>query len=438
MKQEAAEVLHSWVNDPLKFANDVFSRKPREVQPQILEAIGLHNRVSVSSCRDLGKSSVAAMAALWWMSTRPNSLVYSLAPRWSQIHGSLWAEIRDLFFTSPVLPKLYKDWEVLAAEIKVPDRPRWRAVGFASNEMSNLEGFHGDDTLVIIDEAKAVPDEFFSSLHGMTTRPTDKIFCISTPGAPQGFFHKTFSDPDYKTFQISAWDIPRLVPHAEAELKRLGPNNPFYRQQVLGEFTGADTNGFIPLSMILLAVNRPIEPEGRKVVSLDCAGKGADENVLTRRQGDVIVSQEVWHGDEMATAARCVELAKQFDASQIIVDEHGIGAGIRSRVMQIAGPGVQVIGFNAAHSPHNVSRFANKKAEVAEALRLRFVNGDISIPDDQKLIEQLASWQMGFSAQGGKTKIIDPDVSPDRADSLLMSFAYDGGLGLRTTTIRGI
>lgn len=439
------DLLLEWRDHPIAFCNDVFDKKPREVQPEILEALACNEWCSVCACRRLGKTTVASYAAWWFMATRPNALVVTLAPVWSQVVQGIWAQMRELWARS-ILPGLFPKWEVLTHEVKTPF-PMWRAIGMAATNVQNLEARHGDSVLVIIDESKAVPDDFFNSIQGMVgeTGMESRILAIGTPGPPIGWFYRSHSTEaslwGYRR-QVRATDhdvVARLGDRAERERKRLGENNPWYRQQQLAEFMGADEGTVIPFSKISDAVDRKrsfLETGGcgssskwRKTLGLDVAPEnGSGLNVLTYRWGPMVLYQRFWQGwDEMRTAAHVTREARAFlhPDDKIIVDSSGVGAGVRSRIKQLSAGRFQVYGFDNSHTIREPNRFATPKAEHLFDLRERFVRDQISIPGDPRLIENLAAYQMEDTIRG-KVKTVDPDVSPDFGDSCLYSFVADG------------
>lgn len=431
---DVSGLLADWYDNPVQFAHDIFKQKPREVQPAIMTAVSENRWTAVAACRDLGKSRLAAYLALWFLITRPRSLVFTCAPIWEQVEQALWAEIRGIYQDS-ILPQLFPLWELQNTAIKTHD-PLWRAIGVTSKDPQNIEGRHGDHVLVILDESKGIGDEFFSSVQGMLSQPTSKLLAIGTPGPPVGWFARAFSVDRAlwgAHFQVSSATIPRLRPHYEAERKRLGPTNPWFRQQQEAQFAGADEATVMPMDTVQDAMERRIATteyavtaRWPRVVSLDPAAKGSDDSVLTYRWGPIIQKQLVWNGrDEMWTARKCAIEAVDYRAKIVVIDDVGLGAGIRSRVRQsLANTGIQVYGFNGGSSPRDTEQYANAKAEQIFALRNRFLRGEIQIPKDPVLFGQLCAWTMAWTA-AGKTKVVDPADSPDRADSLMLAFCAD-------------
>ena len=60
------------------------------------EAVRDHPQVTVRSGHGVGKTFVAACAALWWVYSFRPSLVLTTAPTARQVEGLLWGEIRRL------------------------------------------------------------------------------------------------------------------------------------------------------------------------------------------------------------------------------------------------------------------------------------------------------------------------------------------------------
>lgn len=462
-----ADLFALWQRDIRAWWEDNLppEERPRYWQEAFLEAVGAllwskgNVKAAAVACRAAGKTRAAAILVLWFMDTRPDCLVVTIAPVWSQVVQALWAEIRLLWGLSS-LSKRRPTWEVLTHEIKTP-APMWRAYGMAAKDPQNLEGRHGKSAvLVIVDESKAVPEEINNSIRGMLWRRgiDSLLVAIGTPGPPVGWFYRAFSTDRQlwdHVARVTAWEIPDLVDRAAEELRRLGEENPWYRQQQLAEFAGSDDFSVIPLHLILNA-QKPeaaercaaLFPRPRRAMALDPAGRGADESVLSFREGGILSAQKAWQGwDEMRTAAYTAGQVRLWRPEAIAIDEVGIGAGIRSRVAELLGVDAaarrsssarrgsapfRVIGYNAGHRARDAERYANRKAEDLFALRERYENGEASIPaDDPLLVSQLSSYRWE-STSAGKTRIVDPPDSPDFADSYLMTYATE-----RAPSIRG-
>jgi hypothetical protein len=423
--------------DPVAFCHDMFppEERPRDEQSEVLAGVWANKQSLITAHRGWGKSRTAAYALLSFLVPRPNSLVMTLAPVWEQVTSGVWVDVRHLWSISK-LPRIFPSWSVLTHQVQThPLTPKWRAVGVAASEVQNIESKHAAKdcpAMVIGDECKQIGDLFRASVDGMLKLPESRFFGIGTPGIPRGWFYEGFSKhrDAYWTrrFRGDESSDPNVRALVAAKMA-IDPNDPFFRQQWLAEFTGADDGSVLPLDSVERAIGKRMEAHSSwvKIAALDVAGEsvGGDENVLTLRHGPVVIKQISWGGqDEMQTAARAVSEAVKFGAVVLVIDEVGIGAGVRSRCRELAPESLKVFGFSGGRAARDNEQYANIKAEEAFILRRRFADGQISIPDDPELIGQLTSWTQKFT-ETGKVKIVDPTDSPDKADSLLMAFAAD-------------
>jgi hypothetical protein len=429
------------LEDPVAFCFDMFpeGERPRPQQQEILAGVWENKQSLVVAHRGFGKSRTAAYALLAFLVPRANSLVMTLAPIWEQVTGGVWVDVRHLWAVSK-LPRIFPSWEVLTHELKTnPLTPKWRAAGVAASDVQNTESKHPAEdcpALAIADECKQIGDEFRDSMDGMLKHPESRFFGIGTPGVPRGWFYRGFGTERHRYWtrrfpgnESPDPDVRALVAQKIEDGKA---DDPFFRQQWMAEFTGAEDGALMPQLQVEQAIRRamPKSSTWKKIAALDVAGDSiggtGDENVLTFRHGPVILKQINWSGrDEMETAAKTVGYLREFQPDIFVYDSVGIGAGVGSRIRELMkGTNTLVLKFNGGTSPRDKEQFANLKTEEAFYLRARFIAGEISIPDDPELVSQICSWTTK-PTETGKTKLVDPADSPDKADSLLMAFAAD-------------
>src|SRR5207253_6893845 len=82
--------------DPVRFVREVLGSELWSRQAEILEAVRDHPQVTVRSGHGVGKTFVAACAALWWLYSHRPSLVLTTAPTARQVEHLLWGEIGRL------------------------------------------------------------------------------------------------------------------------------------------------------------------------------------------------------------------------------------------------------------------------------------------------------------------------------------------------------
>ena len=113
---------------------------------------------------------------------------------------------------------------------------------------------------------------------------------------------------------------------------------------------------------------------------------------------------------------------------RVVVDEVGLGAGLLDRLTEL---GYRAEGFNGGRSPgwaEDRERFLNLRAEAFWTLRRLLEEGEIAIPPDEHLWDELTAirWKLNSA---GKIQIEPKDGlrqrlgrSPDRADAVAMCF----------------
>lgn len=492
----AKERVALWRKDPHAFCVDVFPaadtcrtprgcvcgdnkaltgcEQPTAEQLEILWSIELNSQTVTKAHRGWGKSRTAGYAAWRFFVCNPNSLVMTLAPVWAQSVESIWTEIRHLW-THSKLPQMFPDCRVLTTEVYMhPAFPKWRMLSAVASDVSNIEGRHaarGQPTLAIADESKNIDDAFRYSLEGMLATSSSRFFGIGTPGIPMGWFYEAFTRQReyYKHFTFSAATSrdPAVRAKAAQMAAVMGEDDPFYRQQWLAEFAGADEGSVITLSLLESAITRKLEwnPNWRRVMSLDPAGRGAAHSVLSYLMGPVLMQQEGWQGwDILRSERRVIDAVLDWHPDVVVIDETGIGSGTVGHVRDgVRRTGVQVIGYVSQAAARNAQRFSNRKSEDIFDLRDRLrsatlemqeIRGEllrvtsklrdpeqvaratrdaddklkksvvaVSIPNEPKLLGQLASWTV--DPQSRLVHVIDPEPSPDYADSALMGFSGD-------------
>ena len=164
------------------------------------------------------------------------------------------------------------------------------------------------------------------------------------------------------------------------------------------------------------------------LITCDPARFGDDETVIYAMRGAEVINS-CFYGQKstMDTAGRCAAMRKKYNAELILVDGVGIGGGVVDRLMELDEPVKEV---NFANKPSNEikqEKYYNLRAEVYWEAAEMFSDGNVSIPDDLALKQQLGHIQY-YNASKGRIKIESKDDikkrlgggSPDRADALVM------------------
>jgi len=215
-------------------------------------------------------------------------------------------------------------------------------------------------------------------------------------------------------------------------------------QEVEISYSASVANAYIPSDFVLGAMrNGPgdVEPSGPMRLGVDVARFGDDKTVLTPRDDRIVYPQESWGKlDTMQTASRVKDFVLTWNEAnpkrpieQIAVDVIGIGAGVVDRLNEFDElKGIQIVGVNSSLKMDD-GRNYNLRAFMWRAGRewLDPKNGPVSLPSGQGGQElQVDLTALHYSYRGSLLLIESKEdakdrgiKSPDRADSLMLTFA---------------
>lgn len=208
-------------------------------------------------------------------------------------------------------------------------------------------------------------------------------------------------------------------------------------------FMADSTLDFFPASAVVAAMTRKPSPSAGalKLLCVDPAGDGQDKPFVCDRQGSAIGARvwgELTSRDYNVQADWLRDAYKRFDMDAILIDVTGIGKGLVDATrlrMRAVGP-EKVIAVNFAHGALNDTLYGNRRAELHDKLQ-RWMQGDVSMPNDKLLQEEAAAYKWGQSGCRRDEKMrlfmtIKEKVkagigrSPDRLDACAVSMAVEG------------
>lgn len=446
-------------------------------QGDILDAIPRERRVAARGPHGLGKSTTAALAVLWFATTRDAAdidwKVLTTASAWRHLNKYLWPEIHkwarrirwDVLGRDPFSELT----ELLTLNLKLLNGA---ASPVASNKAELIEGAHADSLLYLVDEAKAVPNATWDAIEGAFSGgradglPEAFALAISTPGPTTGRFYDIhrrapgFEDwfTRHVTLEeaIAAGRISR--PWAEQRARQWGADSALYANRVLGEFQAADEDSVIPLSWVDAAIERWHEwdqagrppVEGRRILGVDVARSGGDSTVMAQRYGWLIAAL-VAHDreDTMHTTARVLgalsgdehdhaqdeEEQEPGSALVPVVDSMGVGGGVVDRLRELGAP---VLAYTGAAKTRRRSRdgefgFTNTRSaaywNLRELLDPAF-GAELALPPDDLMVSDLTTptWDVTtglppkIQVERKEDVVTRLGRSPDRGDAIAMSY----------------
>ena len=437
MKRPPYEPRQEHCASPVQFAREVLGSSLWSKQEEVLEALRDHRRVAVKSGNGLGKGFSAAIAILWFLYCNDEAVVLSTAPTFRQVRHVLWREVHRQY------RKARYDLGGKLLDTRLEMSEGRFALGLSADSDDDFQGFHSPNMLIVVDEAEGVEEKIYEAIEGVMTSENCRLLLIGNPTTMSGSFRRAFYDDRelYRTVTISALDSPNVkegkvvirglvsLRWVEERRKVWGEENPIYQARVLGEFPDQDEDTLIPLSLVEGSVGRDMgnvaAPEA-VTLAVDVARFGSDKSVILRRRGMAVEEVQAMRGlDTMKLAGRVVDAIQQWKPDEVTVDEVGIGAGVVDRLRE---QGYRVQGVNVGRQAQDNEHYENLRAEGYWNLRQLFLDGSVSIPDDNELIGQLAGLRYSFSSLGRVVIESKEDMrrrgmsSPDKADAMMLAF----------------
>ena len=402
---------------------------PDPWQRELLRSDGKRSLVLCS--RQSGKSTVAAAMAIHEASFKPSSLVLLLSPSLRQ-SGELFRKVLQLYKASGAAVPV-KTESALRLELVNGSR----IIALPAGE-ETIRGFSGV-SLMIIDEAARVEDELYYSVRPMLAVSRGRLIALSTPWGRKGWFYHEWAHADYwKKIRITARDCPRLSEEI-LDQERQSMGEAWFRQEYLCEFIDASGEGFIYADWLEQCADAPFKTSDHEPVDigLDVArsSKG-DQTVFAVLQGKVVTRLESSRQpDLMATAGRAVQLIEETKARSIRIDDTGVGGGVTDRLRELGHRRAhsealyrcEIIPFHFGSKPFHEERYADIRTEMWWNIGEKLRQGQIRIPRDPALFEQLSAPLMTQDSRG-RLRLESKDAmrrrglkSPDLADAVALA-----------------
>lgn len=193
---------------------------------------------ALSTPNGAGKSErIVATLVLYWMTMYPQGKVVVTTKSGLQLDTQICPAI------TKHRSKFADSWKFIERRIVTPTGGT--AIFFVTDEVGRAEGHHpvGDifdgPVLIIVDEAKSVPEEIFEALDRCNY---SALLYVSSPGARNGRFYDAFSpESGFKTLQVGLADCPHIPKERIEDITRTyGHDHPFTLSTLHGKFMDHD------------------------------------------------------------------------------------------------------------------------------------------------------------------------------------------------------
>lgn len=428
--------------DPVSWVRDKLGMDPYGKQQDILNAVAGSRRVAVVGANGTGKDYTSGRIVLWWQSTHRPAKTVVIGPSHRQVSDVVWRECRSAYnqATSKLRGHMYTGaarWEQGDDEF---------AVGFATDDPYNIQGFHSPNLLAIITEAHNVAQGHIDAIKRLNPAC---MLLTGNPFASAGEFFDAFHTKvdQYQGIHVSGLDSPNVIAgrtvvpglitleDIENAKRDWGEDSPMFRAYAYGEFADVE-DGVVPLSWAHACRNLPLNGTVPNELGVD-VGAGGDETSVRHRLGRR--AGRKWSRKTPDPEDACglvVQAIDETGASIVKVDEIGIGWALCGMIRQQR-PGVEVIGVNVGEAATDAMfpRFRDQLWwEVGRELS-RTKAWDLT-ECDAATIAQLTAPTFKRTL-GNQIKVESKDEtrkrlarSPDDADALLLAFYEAPGIGV--------
>lgn len=449
-----------YAKDPVLFLREVLEMDPDDWQEETARDVQDHAKVAVKSGQGVGKTALEAGLCIWFLCCRPYAKVICTAPTMQQLYDVLWAEIAKWLQSSKVKDLL--TWTKTKIYMN-GDSERWFATAKTATKPENMQGFHEDHMLIIVDEASGVMDPIMEAILGTLTGIDNRLLLMGNPNRTEGVFFDAFGRDRtrWKTRTVSSRDSKRTSrENIEMLEAKYGRDSDVVRVRVDGEFPKGGLDSFIPLEYAECCHDPVTVLDSNMLhVGVDVARFGDDKTVVTTRQGMRVDPQRKYAKQStMETVGHVLRICKDwisawterhpglYDAygssltgrCRVRIDDSGVGGGVTDRLKEVVeeeGLPIEVIPCNnggKAMDAHYENAGTEMWGNIRELMEQNFsakARGEdpvLQLPEDDELIKQLANRKYHLTSRGRIALEKKDDMkkrglgSPDCADSLAL------------------
>lgn len=466
------ESIPLWKNDPVLFMREVLLFEPDDWQIDVAYDLRDYPRVSVKSGQGVGKTGVEAALLLWFLVCFHFPRIVATAPTKQQLHDVLWAEVDKWMSNSPLLSMLLKWTKTYVYMIGY--EKRWFAVARTATKPENMQGFHEDNMLFIVDEASGVADSIMEAITGTLAGENNKLLLMGNPTKTSGTFYEshTVDRTLYRCHTVNAENSKRTNKENIAAMKRkYGADSNVVRVRVYGEFPEQEDDVFIPISWLEAScqtemsditakalgkyrndagILQPADVRGVTHIQIGCdvARFGDDKTCIGFRVNEVVQIFKKYNGQDTSwTASNIAILYKSLKQNfkykekiAVVVDDGGVGGGVvdQLKALKRTEPKVyedmEIIPVNFGQ-PIKHKYYADSTTfmmGVVKDLIAPFDEADnthkpeIILPNDNDLVGQLSCRKYSFTSNSKQKVESKKDMkdrglhSPDEADCVLL------------------
>lgn len=437
-----SEVINTIRNDPDYFFTKFLGVELWEKEREIVYSVKNHQKTTIRSNNSSGKTYTIARIALWFLSAFPPAVVINTAPTHRQVENQFWREFRKAHKSAlrPLGGKLLK------TQFNIDED--WYAIGFSTKDgddgMEKFQGWHGQNVLIIVDEASGVHPKIFEAIQGaMASGGTVRLVYIGNPTKNTGDFAESFKDPTFNKIHISAYDSPNVkagevvitglvtLEWVNDMIRKYGADSDVVRVRVKGEFPKKETDTLIGIDLVEDAIGADRELYGDdEFIGLDPARYGNDTADFVYRKGNYAkVLETIQSSDLMTLAGKAKKYMKQYPNARLKIDVIGLGSGVYDRLREQEDVAERVDGVNVAVNATDSDGYKNLRAEAWDDTRMWLRDAVLEDDEHKEKWYQLTQPKYKIISSGQIQLESKEDMkkrgvaSPGVADALVLTLA---------------
>lgn len=433
---ERAVQFEKYFDNVADYAFDFFGVNFWQKQLEIANALKHKNFVCVRSAHSTGKSYLLGILINFYFDTVYPLIGIGTAPTKALVSSVMFSYARQFrnqnlkilgdYWTGPVTPKLTTN-EGHYFE------------GIVTSDPTSVQGRHGENVVLLLDEAVGISPEMFESLESLMVGDYVKVLAIYNPTDPSAYVAQLEKSAGWHTITMSAYDHPNVWTGVERleQGRKATENLPFPGainlnrfEQLLRQWSfRIDKSDYNPARDIILPSSmlqrelefyRPgpiasarllgrwpetsmnavftdfvvdnaiynilkVEFDEPITIGVDVARFGSDFSAFCVRQGGKVLELFEVNGlDTVAVTGKVIELCRKYSdryetpaqAIDIAVDVIGLGAGVYDNLMNA---GYNAYEVNVSERAWTAENYGNLRSELWFEVYNLFLSGQVSL-----------------------------------------------------------
>jgi hypothetical protein len=304
----------------------------------------------------------------------------------------------------------------------------------------NPDNLYGEDVYAcVFDEAPRAKEEAWYALRSTLTATEAPCKIIGNFGGISNWVHKlkekSLTDSNYAYFKVTCWDAIKAGILSLQEVEQAKRDLP---EKIFKELYEAEASEDVGQLIMNDSINKLFSnthlADGIKYITGDIARLGKDKSVFMVWSGFrvvEIIEMEVSKVNESVDAIKNLQQKYNVNRSNIIVDEDGVGGGVKDYL--------GCIGFVNNSKPikkHGIEEnFTNLKTQcyykLAETINRNEIYIECNDKQQRLISEELEMVRLAKEVDASKISLLSKDDvkkkigrSPDYADALMMRMQF--------------